>query len=370
LEPIIIMSEQEKKITTEDEIDLIEVFKKIWAKRMLIYKVVAVFFVLGLIIAFGTPKEYKAETTLLVETGGGSSMNGLLQQFGGLAGINLGGGQENDMLSPEIYPQIIQSTPFLIEIMAEKIHSSKTDSAITVFQYLSTLVKPSVIGVVMSYTIGLPGKVVGLFKKKEKPDYSLPLLNNEPLVVTKQQEGIMGALNGRIKLKPDETNGTLVISTEMPDPVASAELTNHVYKYLSKYLVEYKIQKVKTDLEFIAKQHTDAKQRYMEAQQRLAYYRDANRNVSLASSRTEEERLQNEYTLAFNVYNGLSQQLEQSKLKVQEKTPVLKVMDPVKVPLDKSKPKRSLTIVAFLLIGVILSISLILVEPIIKNFNE
>jgi hypothetical protein len=360
---------EDKKQNTTDEIDLIEVFKKLWGERKFVLKVTGVFFVLGLIIAFGTPKEYKAETTLLIETGSGSSVNGLLQQFGGLAGISLGNQQESGNLNPEIYPQIVQSTPFLVEIMGEEIHSSKLDSSISVYEYLSTQVKPSVIGIVMGYTLGLPGKIIGLFKKKVKPDYSLPDLNNTLIKLTNSQEGIMGAIKGRIKLTPDDANGTLKICAEMPDPFAAAELTSITYKYLSKYLVEYKIQKVKTDLDFITKQHAEAKQRYIVCQERLAHFRDANRNVTLASFRTEEERLQNEYLLAFNVFNGLSQQFEQAKLKVQEKTPVLKVIDPVKVPLKKSKPRISLILIGFLFFGGVVGVGNLIVKVVINNFK-
>jgi uncharacterized protein involved in exopolysaccharide biosynthesis len=348
-----------------DEIDLIEVAKNIWSERKLIYKITAVFFILSIIFAVGTPKEFKSETILLVETGGTSSVNGLLQQFGGLAGLSLGGTQNGDNLSPEIFPQIIHSTPFLVEIMAEKIHSSKLDSSITVYEYLSTQIKPSVMDVFLNYTIGLPRKIISLFDKKEQPDYTLPELINVPLNLTGQQCAIMGALASRVKVESGEINGTIKISAEMPDPLSSAELTNLVFKYLSKYMIEYRIQKVKTDLDFITKQNAEAKQRYFEAQQKLAYFRDANRNVSLASSRTEEERLQNENTLAFNVYNGLSQQLEQSKLKVQEKTPVFKVIDPAKVPLNNFKPNRSLILFALTFFGVILGIGIVIGKLII-----
>jgi len=360
------MQEDSQNTKNAEEIDLIEVFKKIWAERKFILKAVAIFFVLGLIIAIGTPKEYKAETTLLVETSGGSSINGLLQQFGGLAGLSLGNQQEGENLSPDIYPQIIQSTPFLIEIMADTIHSSKA-KAMNVYEYLSTQVKPSIMDIVLNYTIGLPGKVIGFFSKKDAPNYVLPLLNTaSPIKLTKPQESKMKSLKGRIKLQSDETTGTIVISAEMPDPIAAAELTNLAFKYLSKYLVDYKVQKVKTDLTFIEKQYQGAKQRYVEAQQRLAYYRDANRNVTLASYKTEEDRLISEYTLAFNVFNGLAQQLEQAKLKVQEKTPVLKVIDPVKVPLNKSKPRNVLILFSMMFLGGFISIGIILFKNLFK----
>lgn len=352
-----------------DEIDLIEVFKKIWAGRKIIYKTVAIFFVIGVIIAFGTPKEYKSEVTLLVETGSSSSMNGLLQQFGGLAGLNLAGSKQDQNLTPELYPSIIQSTPFLVEILHQKVTYSKEKKDITVYNYLSNHVKPSVIGVVMGYTVGLPGKIIGLFNKKESIEEGLPKIDSI-VIFTMKQESIANALKGRIKVSTDETAGKIQISVEMPEPLAAAQLTNIVYQNLTKYLIDYKIQKAAQDLEFITKQTKEAKVRFVTSQEKLASFRDANKNVISAYYRTEEERLQNEYTLAFNVFNGLSQQMEQSKIKVQEKTPAFKVIEPTRVPLQKSKPNRSLIIIAMLFVGGFIAVGFIFIEPLIHFKKE
>jgi len=48
---------ENKPIFQNDEIDLIEVFKKIWNGRKIIYKSMAICFAIGMVIAFGTPKE-------------------------------------------------------------------------------------------------------------------------------------------------------------------------------------------------------------------------------------------------------------------------------------------------------------------------
>lgn len=353
----------------DDEIDLIEVFKKIWNGRKIIYKTMVVFFIIGLVIAFGTPKEYKSEVTLLVEAGSGTSANALLQQFGGLAGINLGRAKENENVNPELYPSIIQSAPFLVEVLNQKVTLSKEKREITVYYYLSNHVKLSIIGVLMGYTIGLPGKIIGLFQKKEIYKDTLPKTDSI-ITFTKHQEDIANALKGRIKVTPDETTGKILISVEMPESLAAAQLSNIVYQNLTKYLIDYKIQKAKTDLDFIYYQTKDAKSRFIFAQEKLASFRDANKNVVSAYYRTEEERLQNEYTLAFNVYNGLSQQLEQSKIKVQEKTPVFNVIDPAKVPLQKSKPKRSLILVAMLFLGGFVGVGIIFGKAIYISYSS
>ena len=58
----------QKNTISEDEIDLIELAKIIWAGRRLIIKVTAVFIILGLIIAFTSKVEYEASCKLLPES--------------------------------------------------------------------------------------------------------------------------------------------------------------------------------------------------------------------------------------------------------------------------------------------------------------
>ena len=74
--------------------------------------------------------------------------------------------------------------------------------------------------------------------------------------------------------------------------------------------------------------------------------------IFLSSSyRTEQERLKNEMTLTFNVYNTLAQKLEQDKLRVQEETPVYTVIEPATVPLKASSPKKALILVGFVFLA-------------------
>lgn len=351
----------ENKDTNTDEIDLIEVFRKIWDGRKTIYKSMAVCFVIGLIIALGSPKEYKSEVTLLVESGSSASgMSGLLQQFGGLAGINLGAAAGEEALTPELYPDIIKSTPFLLEVMDSKVTDSKYDSTLKVSEFLDRHTRGGVMSFVMGYTIGLPGKIIGWIKGKPKEKFAINSIHPAgPLKLTQKQTDIAVALSKRITAKQGESTTTLIIGVEMQDPQVAAQLTDSVVRSLTAYIADYRTQKAKIDLKFVEDRHKEAEVRYNKAQQALAYFRDQNQNIILASAKTTEQNLQAEYNLAFNVYNTLSQQLEQAKMKVQEKTPVFKVMDPAKVPLQKSKPKTSLILVGMLFLGGFIGIGVV-----------
>jgi uncharacterized protein involved in exopolysaccharide biosynthesis len=363
---------ENKPVKMEDEIDLVEVFKKIWTERKTIYKLTAICFVIGLIVSLGTPREYKSEVTLLVETGtSGGSMSALLQQFGGLAGFNLGGtGSGTDALRPDLYPDVIKSTPFLLEVLEQKVTESKYDSTLSVNQYLERYTRPSLLSILMGYTIGLPSKIIGAIKGKPKVKV-LRSRNQDPrpLKLTPEQSTATSALVQRIKAKEGESNNTLVISVEMQDPLVAAQLTDSVVRSLTNYITEYRTQKAKTDLQFVATSHAEAEVKYKQTQQALATYTDQNKNVILASSRTEEQRLQAEYNLAFNIYNTLSQQLEQAKLRVQQETPVFKVLNPAQVPLQKSKPKTSLILVAMVFLGGFAGVGVVFVKMVYQNIK-
>lgn len=356
------------KTIQKDEIDLIELARKIWAGRKTIYKSVGVFLLLGIIVIIGSPKEYKSEVILLEEsTSKSGGMSGLLSQFGGLAGLGgLGNSGEAGSLSPDLYPTIIKSTPFLLEVSNQKIVESKHDSLLTVISYFDRYSKPSFSEKLKKYTIGLPGTVIGLFRGKpqkvEKPKFAFAL--------TPQQSKACGELSKRIKVKEGESESTLNISIEMQDPLVAAQLTDSVVKCLTKYVVDYRTQKAKQDLEFIQERFNEVKDRYVKAQQTLAYYRDQNKNVILASSKTEEERLQSEFTLASTLYSNLAQQLEQAKIKVQENTPVFKVIEPAKVALQKSSPRTGLILVAMIFLGVFGGIGLIFGSLLFNNYKE
>ncbi len=374
------MTEQtdiEKRQTSEDEIDLIEVALKIWAERRFILKVVAVFFVLGLIIAFGSKKEYKAETTFIMEdNSGGSTASGLLSQVSGLAGISLGGTESGDILSPELFPNIINSTSFLVKLARQPVYFEELDATYTLGEYFNEVDKPSLVNHIMGFTIGLPGKILVLFKGRlpEEKVFKDELIQKieaqeKPLKLTRKEQDIIKNLSERITINLDEKTGILNLGTELPDPNASAEVTSLALDDLTEYIIAYQTEKATTDLKFIEGQYAQAEKRFQKAQDKLASFRDRNMNVITAKAQTEEERLQAEYDLAFNVYNGLAQQYEQAKIEVQEKTPVFKVVNEVKVPLERSKPKKSLIMVVMIFVGGIVGVGLIVIKKIFKIYK-
>jgi uncharacterized protein involved in exopolysaccharide biosynthesis len=76
-------------------------------------------------------------------------------------------------------------------------------------------------------------------------------------------------------------------------------------------------------------------------------------------ARTEEEKLQSEYNIAYNVYNELAKQREQARIQVKEDTPVLSVIKPVVVPVEKSKPKRIMILAIWIFLGGVAGVGIV-----------
>ena len=134
------MSEENKLNTTpqqpeEQEIDLIELAQKVWASRKLVFKACGYAVLVGLVVAFSIPKEYSTSVTLAPETGGKSG-GGSMGALAAMAGISLGASSGEDALSPELYPDIISSTPFLIELFDVKVKDQKDKIDTTLYAYL------------------------------------------------------------------------------------------------------------------------------------------------------------------------------------------------------------------------------------------
>lgn len=157
----------------EDEIDLLELAKTIWSKRMFIVKVVALGAVIGVIAALLSPKEYKSTATLMPEysTESQGSASSLLSQYGGLLGLSGGSYASNsNAIRVDLYPNIVQSTNFQLKLMDQPFYFSDINQEATLFDYYTELNNLGVLGFLAEYTIGLPGKILEAILPKKRID--------------------------------------------------------------------------------------------------------------------------------------------------------------------------------------------------------
>ena len=366
------MSEENKLNTTpqqpeEQEIDLIELAQKVWASRKLVFKACGYAVLVGLVVAFSIPKEYSTSVTLAPETGGKSG-GGSMGALAAMAGISLGASSGEDALSPELYPDIVSSTPFLIELFDVKVKDQKDKIDTTLYAYLDEYQRGPWWGAITSAPFKALGWVISLFKDKEEEGVAA---KTDPFRLTKDEAAIATALSKRISVSVDKKTGVTTLSVTMQDPLISASLTDTVMRCLQNYITDYRTNKARHDLAFTEKLYKAAKDNYTAAQSKYASFVDANQNIILLSYRAEQERLQNEMNLAYNVYTQVAQQLQMAKAKVQEITPVYTVVQPASVPLRPAKPNKVMILIGFIFLAGVGSVGWILfVKDLLKGWKK
>jgi uncharacterized protein involved in exopolysaccharide biosynthesis len=106
---------------------------------------------------------------------------------------------------------------------------------------------------------------------------------------------------------------------------------------------------------------------FKKVQERLALYLDRNQGANTARAKTQLMLLQSEYDLAYSVYSELAKQLETQEIKVKEDTPIFTIIEPVFVPLEKTAPKKSLILVIWIFLGLVISIGYVLAKQPLQN---
>lgn len=340
----------------EQEIDLIELAQKVWAEKKLVFKACGVAVLVGIVVAFSIPKEYATSVTLAPETGSKTGSGGM-GALATMAGINLGSSVGEDALSPELYPDIVNSTPFLTELFDVKVVDQKGDLNTTLYDYLDEHQRGPWWAVIVSAPFKALGWVVSLFK--DAPDENGDAKLN-PFQLTLDESTIAEALSKRIAVSVDKKTGVTTLAVTMQDPLISAAVTDTVMRCLQTYITDYRTNKARHDLAFTEKLYQEAESSYYEAQQKYARYSDGNQDIVLKSYRTEIERLQNEMNLAYGVYNQMAQQRQMARAKVQEITPVYTVVQPATVPLKAAKPNKIMILIGFVFLAGVGSVGWIL----------
>ena len=350
----------------EQEIDLIELAQKVWAERKLVFKACGIAVIVALVVAFSIPKEYATSVTLAPETGG-KSASGSIGALASMAGINLGASSGEDALSPELYPDIVSSTPFLTSLFDVRVTSEEAEVDTTLYAYLKDYQHSPWWSVIMSAPFKALGWTMSLFRDEpEEGDAKL-----DPFHLTQEESDIAKALGGRLSVSVDKKTGVTTLTVTMQDALISASLTDTVMHSLQNYITDYRTNKARHDLAYMEKLYDEAKQDYTEAQQKYAQFADANLNISRLVYRAEQERLQNEMNLAYQMYTTVSQQLQMAKAKVQEITPVYTVVQPATVPLRAAKPNKLMILVGFVFLAGVGSVGWILfVKDFIRNWKK
>lgn len=327
----------------ELEIDWMEILRKIIAIRKTLYKAAGVGVVLGIIIALSIPKQYTVTVTLSPEMSGDKAGGGLAS----LASSFLGGAatsNSNDALNLTLAPNIVSSTPFVLDLFDTRVQTLDGEQDTTLVAYLDEQKSPW-----FSYIIKAPSMAIGAIKSlfTEEADTTATL---NPFQLTEKEAAKVKGLRQSILAEVDKKTSMTTITVTLQDPKVTAIVADSVVGKLQQYIIDYRIKKAKEDCAYLEELYHERQQEYYDAQSKYAHYFDTNRNIAFQSVRAEQERLQNDMNLAYQVYSQVAQQLQVARAKIQEEKPVFAVVEPATVPLEPSGISRKVIFLGIIFI--------------------
>ena len=363
------MNEVSNQQVSEDEIDLIELLKKVYLEKKFILKTSILAALFGIVYALFQPNEFTSSTTFIPQLSsgvktGGSSLSGLAS----LAGINIGSMESSSEFPPSLYPQVVNGIPFKLDLLSSNINLNGKE--ILVKDYFSNQGSSlNILGTIKKYTIGLPSLLLGSFNAQD-----VAPSKSEIYSVSQEDQALFYAIEGVLSLSINEKEGFITISFTDNNKNVAAQITQIAQNLLQEKIIEFKNRSSKEMLDFALKQYSEKKESYEKLQDERAVFVDKNINISSSLFQNKLSRIESEVNISAAIVQQLASQVEQAKLQVNKDTPVFTTIQPVTIPSERSAPKRSQIVLIFGFLGLVLSIGYVLIkEPameIIKSIKS
>uniref|UniRef100_UPI00404882D0 Wzz/FepE/Etk N-terminal domain-containing protein n=1 Tax=Algoriphagus sp. TaxID=1872435 RepID=UPI00404882D0 len=345
---------------SKNEIDLHDIILPIWRGRKQILTIATISGILGGIVGFLTPATYTATSTFLPQTTQSGGAAGSLGGLAALAGINLNSPMVGGDIPPSMYATVLGSEPFRKRILDTEIWEN--GDSLTYREYLVNQPN-SILSTVLEYTIGLPEKIVG----NGNEESTLPS-SDELQALSDEENELHKSLASKISIANDKKEGVVSLTVVEGDPLIAAQVAKVTEEVLQDWIIEHKVKNAKSQYAFIEKQFDSKQKEFFSIQDQLAGYMDRNQNMLSASYLTRLERLQAEFDLINTVYSELAKQKEQAAIQLSKDTPTFSVLNPVKVPKEKTAPNKSVYVFGSFFIGLFFSGGWFLVRKSFKEF--
>ena len=195
--------------------------------------------------------------------------------------------------------------------------------------------------------------------------------NQGTIELSKKESQKIETLKKMIIASVDKKTSMTTVAVTLQNPKVAAVVADSVVGKLQEYIINYRTSKAKEDCIYLERLFKERQQEYYVAQKRYADYMDSHDNIILQSVRAEQERLQNDMSLAYQVYSQVASQLQVARAKVQEEKPVFAVVEPAVVPLNPSGTSKKIYVLAFIFLSVCIVIFWKLFgENILNKFKE
>lgn len=326
------------------ELDMRIIYNILKTNKNFIIKAIITSALIGAIIAFSIPKTYTVNVAISLESTQNNNMSSLtgMASMMGISGL---GASNVDAVNPEMFPYIINSTPFILEMYNMSVKPLGYTSYMRLNEYLNEQKFPW-----WNYIFRIPSYILGKNSSNSEPSDSLNM-TIDPYRLTRKQQSDLNNIKRILSANIDKKNKVTIVTATCQDPEVAAIVADSAVSKLQKYIINYRTKKAQEDCKYLEDLCQERKIDYIKAQEKYARFMDSNRNMVLQKTQTEGNRLSNEMNIAMQIYTQVETQLQMAKAKVQEEKPVFAIVEPATVPLTPSAPNKKVYIILFMFLG-------------------
>ena len=347
----------------DDEIDLIALLKTVFVARRFVITITVMFSVLGIVLALVSPVRYTASSMFMPQLSEGQS-NSSLGGLASLAGINLTaimGGQPQE-IAPSLYPQIAESSPYRMALLETPVGENQISFRDYIIGQGEGV---SIIASIKKYTIGLPSLLFSSNNEEPTPQ------TNNLFDISEEDKDLFEFLGQILSVEVDDQEGLVSIGVEFSDRKIAAQLAQAATDLLQTKIIAFKSKSARNNLQFVQGQFDAKRQEFEQIQDSIAMFKDQNLNITSSLYQNQLTRLEAQFTVTSSVFQELAGQVEQAKIQVNKDTPIFMIIEPVSVPLKRSKPQRTMMVIIWTFLGGVIAVGWTLVKaPVFQILEE
>jgi uncharacterized protein involved in exopolysaccharide biosynthesis len=350
-----------------DVIDLRVVISLLLQRKKLFVKVLIVTFVIASALILCVPRTYTCTVKLAPEAASATT-GSALGSIASSLGFDLSNMESNDAIFPLLYPELFESNDFLVQLFDIKIKSLDGEIKTSYYDYLEKHQKKAIWKIPFTWLISKinnimspPVDVVGGGNQGERYSKSFILSRKQVRIVEKMKDLIVCNIDKK-------TNVISIVVTDQ-DPLISATIADSVRMKLQQFIIDYRTEKARVDVDHYQQLLDNAKQEYELALAKYSEYSDTHKDIILQAYISERDKLENDMSLKYQTYTAMKAQLEAAKSKLQEKVPAFTVLQGASVPIKPTGPKRMIFVIGMLFLSVIVTSLVVLKGQIADMFK-
>lgn len=338
-------SEEGKGIKT-DKVNLSALFRMLMRNWWMILLNCVVVGTIAALLIVEEPRVYTTDVKLAPEAEDVST-GGTLSSIASSFGIDLGNISTSDAIRPDLYPDLVASSDFIIGLFDIPVKTLNGNVFTDYHTYLKKYQR-------MSWW----RKELRAIMLKFNPPPPSPQKNasggsangKEPSrVLTYEEESLIEGIRNTVVCSVDKRTFIISISVSDQDPLVAATVADSVRLRIQNFITDYRTKKASKDYQYYYNLLKQAKAEYEQSCAAYSRYVDTHRDVILQAFISERDQLENDMQLKLNTYNAMLTQTQNAKAKIQEQTPAFTVLQNAFVPVKPTGPKRMFFVAAWVL---------------------